>query len=475
MFNRNKGQNQDAKKNDAAENAEPAADVKTESAADANAESTADANAESAEAAETEQVSESKATTENTSLTAAFAQWVAEARASKMDFIVFMIQKILQEAAARSASDVHFQPGRLGVEVRFRLDGVLHIAGNLPLANVHQIAARIKVLANLMTYKVDLPQEGRVPKGLVPGVDREIRISSAPALYGERIVARFFSAGNLYQTPDVLGFTQDILEGLMLAITRTSGAILITGPAGSGKTTTTAALLRALVGQKETEGIVRSIVSLEDPVEHAIDGISQMEISQTGETTLDRLLIALMRQDPDVIMVGEIRDRPTAEASMQAALTGHLLLSTFHATDAASAICRFLELGVEPFTLRSSLSYVLCQRLVRRLCPECRKKVESSEPKRIHVINRPKEIHQWYEPVGCEKCNGTGYLGRFLVAESLPLNSEEMADAILERRETSVLQRIGESKGMVPFHELAVRFIEDGTTSPVEVLRVFGG
>lgn len=409
------------------------------------------------------------------SLTDAFAQWVAEARSSKMDFIVFMIQKILQEAAARSASDVHFQPGRLGVEVRFRLDGVLHIAGILPLANVNQIAARIKVLANLMTYKVDLPQEGRVPKGLVPGVDREIRISSAPALYGERIVARFFSSGNLYQTPDVLGFTPQILEGLMLAITRTSGAILVTGPAGSGKTTTTAALLRALVGQKETEGIVRSIVSLEDPIEHAIDGISQMEITQSGETTLDRLLLYLLRQDPDVVMVGEIRDKPTGEAAMQAALTGHLLLSTFHATDAASAISRFLELGIEPFTLRSSLSYVLCQRLVRRLCPDCRKMIEPNEPKKIHVLNREKEIQRWFEPVGCEKCNGTGYLGRFLVAEALPLNSEEMANAILERRETSVLQKIGEEKGMVPFHRLAIQYIEDGTTSPIEILRVFGG
>lgn len=414
-------------------------------------------------------------TVPDNSLTAAFAQWVAEARASKMDFIVFMIQKILQEASNRQASDVHFQPGRLGVEVRFRLDGVLQVAGILPLANVHQIAARIKVLANLMTYKVDLPQEGRVPKGLVPGVDREIRISSAPALYGERIVARFFSAGNLYQTPDVLGFTPEILEQLQLAITRTSGAILVTGPAGSGKTTTTAALLRSLVSQKITDGIVRSIVSLEDPIEHAIDGISQMEISQTGETTLDKLLIALMRQDPDVIMVGEIRDRATAEASMQAALTGHLLLSTFHSTDAASAISRFLELGVEPFTLRSSLSYVLCQRLLRRLCPDCAEKVTAETPKTIHVIGRPKTINQWYEPKGCDKCNGTGYLGRFLVAEALPLNSEEMANAILERRETSVLQQIGESKGMVPFHELAVKYIEDGTTSPIEILRVLGG
>jgi len=416
------------------------------------------------------------AAVKRTSLSEAFAQWVAEARGSKnVDFIVFMIQKILQEAAARSASDVHFQPGRLGVEVRFRLDGVLHIAGILPLANVQQIAARIKVLANLKTYRADAPQEGRVPKGLVPGVDREIRISSAPALYGERIVARFFSGGNLYQTPDVLGFTPQILDGLNLAITQTSGAILITGPAGSGKTTTTAALLRALVGQKDTDGIVRSIVSLEDPVEHAIDGISQMEISQSGDTTLDRLLLYLLRQDPDVVMVGEIRDKPTAEAAMQAALTGHLLLSTFHVTDAASAICRFLELGVEPFTLRSSLSYVLCQRLVRRLCPDCCKHFETTEPKAIHILNREKKITHWCEPVGCEKCNGTGYLGRFLVAESLPLKSDEMANAILERRETSVLQRIGEEKGMVPFHELAVKYIEDGTTSPVEILRVFGG
>ena len=409
------------------------------------------------------------------SLTSAFAQWVAESRASKTDFIVAMIQRIFQEGSARSASDIHFQPGRLGVEVRFRLDGVLHLAGMLPQSNVYQIAARIKVLANLVTFKQGIPQEGRIPSGMIPNVPREIRISTVPVLYGERIVARFFSSGNLYQLPEELGFSQQILESLKRAATRTSGAILVTGPAGTGKSTTVAAMLRHLVKQDEYDiGTVRSIVTLEDPIESAIDGVSQIEISQDGDTTLDRLLLYLLRQDPDVIVVGEIRDRPTAEAAMQAALTGHLLLSTFHATDAASAISRFLELGVEPFTLRSSLEYVMCQRLVRRLCPHCRREMSSSTPNKIHVLRREKQITKWYEPVGCEQCNGTGYSGRSLVAEALPLKSDEMANAILERRETSVLQKIGEEMGMVPFHDLAVNLIEDGVTSPVEILRVFG-
>lgn len=453
MFSRNKSQGNNS--DQPAPEEKPAEDVKSEQ--------------------ETPDAADQEKKVPDNSLTAAFAQWVAESRASKSDFIVAMIQRIFQEGVQRAASDIHFQPGRLGVEVRFRLDGVLHLAGMLPQSNVYQIAARIKVLANLVTFRQGVPQEGRIPSGLIPEVTREIRISTVPCLYGERIVARFFSAGNLYQQPEELGFTDQILDSLKRAVTRTSGAVLVTGPAGSGKSTTVAALLRHLVREDIYDvGTVRSIVTLEDPIESAIDGVSQIEITQDGDTTLDRLLLYLLRQDPDVIVVGEIRDRPTAEAAMQAALTGHLLLSTFHSTDAASAISRFLELGIEPFTLRSSLEYVLCQRLVRRLCPHCRREMTSSTPAKIHVLRRAKEVTKWYEPVGCEKCNGTGYSGRSMVAESLPLKSEEMANAILERRETSVLQRIGEENGMVPFHDLAVNLIEDGVTSPVEILRVFG-
>ncbi|MDO4586127.1 MAG: ATPase, T2SS/T4P/T4SS family [Planctomycetia bacterium] len=402
-----------------------------------------------------------------------FALWVAQARAAKDDFIVLMIQRILQEASIRHASDVHFQPGRLGIDVRIRLDGVLHRVGILPLSSAPQVAARIKVLANLMTYKTTDPQEGRVRKGQIPFVDRDIRISTAPSLYGERIVARFFSEGNKFLLPLELGFSNDILRELSLAVQKTSGAILITGPAGNGKTTTACALLRALVNQESPEtNIVRSIISLEDPIEHAIDGVAQMEVSRDGETTLDRLIRYLMRQDPDVIMVGEIRDRATAEAALQAALTGHLLISTFHASDAAGALCRLLELGIEPFTIRSSVSHILCQRLVRHLC-SCA--VKQTSQKSIEILGETFRINYWYEAKGCPNCHGTGYSGRFLVAESLPLGSDDMANAILERRETSQLLRIGKENGMITLAESAVKLIEEGKTSPIEILRVLGG
>lgn len=407
------------------------------------------------------------------SLQEAYLQWMEQAKAAEGDYIVLMIQRIIQEASARRASDVHLQPGRTAIDVRFRLDGVLYKIGELPLANVAQVAARIKVLSNLTTFKTDEPQEGRIRKGLIPYVDRDIRISTAPSLYGERIVARFFSEGNRFQLPLELGFSPEILRDLSLAVQKTSGAILITGPAGNGKTTTVCALLRALVGMENSSHIVRSIISLEDPIEYAIDGVSQMEVSRSGETTLDKLIRYLLRQDPDVIMIGEIRDRPTAEAALQAALTGHLILSTFHASDTSSAMCRLLELGLEPFTIRSSVSNILNQRLVRRLCPKCAKK--NNIPQTMRILNEDIRFGSWYEPVGCTHCLGTGYTGRFLIAESLPVNANEMANAILDRKDASTIRRIASECGMISLTQAALQLIQSGQTSPLEILRVLGG
>ncbi len=403
----------------------------------------------------------------------AFSQWMQQAKASGEDPIVIMLQRIIQEASARHASDVHIQPARQGVEIRFRLDGVLYKIGELPLERSAQISSRIKVLSNLTTYKTDEPQEGRIRKGTIPYVDRDIRISTMPSLYGERIVARFFSEGNRFLMPLELGFSPEILRELSFAVQKTSGAILITGPAGNGKTTTTCALLRALVGMEgRGNNVVKSIVSLEDPIEYAIDGVAQMEITKGGETTLDKQIRYLMRQDPDVIMIGEIRDRPTAEAALQAALSGHLILSTFHASDTASALCRLLELGIEPFTIRSSVTTILCQRLVRRLCP-CARKMNS--PQQLRLQGQTYEFNTWYEPVGCPKCYGTGYTGRFLLAESLPLDSAEMSNAILDRKEASIIQEIAARTGMISLAKAAIGLIQTGQTSPLEVLRVLGG
>ncbi|MDR3198913.1 MAG: Flp pilus assembly complex ATPase component TadA [Planctomycetaceae bacterium] len=409
-----------------------------------------------------------------------FETWLRESRKQPGDFIVVLIDKILAGAAALSASDIHFQPSRNGVEVRFRIDGVLHILGCLPLEHSGQIAARLKVFAGLLTYKVDVPQEGRVRSGRIEGIAQEMRISSAPTLFGERIVVRFFSPENQHQSIESLGFEEPVRQLLHETVTRRSGAVLIVGPSGSGKTTTAYAMLRELANSGET---TRSIVSLEDPIEHAIDGVAQIEVSSRSDSggaehgekfrtlSLDRMLQYMMRQDPEVLMVGEIRERRTAEAAFQAALTGHLLISTFHGGSAAESIGRFLELGIEPFVLRSSIAFLLCQRLLRRLC-SCSKKTEQQLEIRLQGNNLT--VRQYFEPCGCSYCGGTGYTGRIPVAEILPLENEEIARAILERRATGILQQLAREQGMIPLVENVVRCIERGQTSLPEAKRVLG-
>ncbi len=403
-----------------------------------------------------------------------FVAWQTDVEKAGSDRVVAMIDAILRGAVALAASDVHFQPGRNGVEIRFRIDGVLHVLGRMPLENSPQIAARLKVFAGLLTYRTDTPQEGRVRSDRIEGVNREMRISTAPSLYGERVVVRFFSEESRCQYIDSLGFSREIEEQLKQALQRRSGAVLIVGPAGSGKTTTAYAMLRELA---RPAGPVRSIVSLEDPIEHAIDGVAQIEIapndatSGTKSMTLDRMLQYMMRQDPEILMVGEIRERKTAEAAFQAALTGHLLISTFHAGSAVEAVGRFLELKIEPFVLRSSIAFVLCQRLLRKLC-SCAEWVEN--PLEICLNGTKFTFKNYREARGCENCGGTGYAGRIPFAEILPLDNEEVVNALLNRQSTTTIQRLALQHGMVSLAENAASLITVGLTSPLEAKRVLG-
>jgi type II secretory ATPase GspE/PulE/Tfp pilus assembly ATPase PilB-like protein len=334
-----------------------------------------------------------------------FEEWTQRAKRFGGDVVVALTERILTEAAQANVSDVHFQPEKNGMEIRFRTDGVLRRIGIMPEEQIPQIVARLKVLADLLTYKTNTPQEGRVRVGRLPNIAKEMRISSTPTLHGERVVIRFFSEETRYQYPDELGYPDDVQTQLVKSIQKNSGAILITGPAGSGKTTTAYALLRELADRGET---LRSIVTLEDPVEHALNGIAQVEVSTQGDRTLGEMIKYMMRQDPEVLFVGEIRDWQTAEAAFQAALTGHLLLTTFHAGDAAEAVGRLCELGMEPFVLRSGISCVLSQRLVRKLC-DCANNIE--EPLRLMLGREEYHLKTHRIPQGCEECGGTGYWG----------------------------------------------------------------
>ena len=397
-----------------------------------------------------------------------FDEWTKTAYRSGNDFVVALTERILTEAAKSDVSDVHFQPEKNGMDIRFRTDGVLHRIGLAPEGRIPQIVARLKVLADLLTYKTNVPQEGRVRAGRLPNIVKEMRISTTPTLHGERVVVRFFSEEKCYHYPDELGFPFDIRDRLLKSIRKNSGAVLVTGPAGSGKTTTAYALLRELADHGET---LRSIVTLEDPVEHALDGIAQVEISSHGDRSLGETIKYMMRQDPEVLFVGEIRDRQTAEAAFQAALTGHLLLTTFHAGGAVEAVGRLCELGIEPFVLRSGISCVISQRLVRKLC-DCAETVE--EPLRFVLGLREYDLKTYKIPGVCEVCGGTGYQGRIPLAEALPLENDDVMRSLLDRNDTVALRETAIRNGMTPLADRAVALIESGATSPLEIRRVFG-
>jgi len=371
------------------------------------------------------------------------------------------VDSLLDFANAVGTSDVHLQPTRLGLEVKFRNDGVLQTLGNFPLGANSSIISRLKVMARLLTYQSDAPQEGRIES---PQHGREIRVSTFPTLYGERGVLRFFGHDKEFTTLDELGNPTVVTRHIRDALLETSGAILITGPAGSGKSTTLYACLRHLV---ESNKGARSIVSIEDPIEVPVEGVAQSQVNIASGFDLKTGLRSLMRQDPEVIMVGEIRDRDTAEFAIQASLTGQLLLATFHADTATTAVTRLIEMQIEPFLVRSGLIAVINQRLLRALCSCAR---ESSDPQDL----RGMEIDKARVPVGCSQCNQTGYSQRLIVSEYLDLRNAGLGSAILDKADSRELYRLAIGCGMVPLVEQAAEMVRQGRTSPAEVRRVLG-
>jgi type II secretory ATPase GspE/PulE/Tfp pilus assembly ATPase PilB-like protein len=386
---------------------------------------------------------------------------LADLDSSSPDYATAFVDLLLDAASRIRASDVHLQPTADGLDVRWRLDGVLQPVGVFPRGEAADIVSRMKVLAELLTYRTDVPQEGRIRdrRGSV-----EIRVSTFPTLHGERAVVRLFAAqGEYLHLPD-LGLPDDISSRLSELLAETSGAILITGPAGSGKTTTAYACLRELV-RNSAGG--KSIVSLEDPIESAVDGVSQSRVNPTAGFDLAAGLRSLMRQDPEAIMVGEIRDRATAEAAFQASLTGHLLVTTFHAGSAAGAISRLSDMGIEPYLLRSGILGILSQRLVRRLC-SCRTQITEESAK----LNLP--VAQAWQNAGCDECLGSGYRGRVVLAELLQASPTELGRAILSQSDAPQLEQLAIEAGMISICKRAKTAVESGTTSPSEIRRVLG-
>ena len=323
-----------------------------------------------------------------------------------------LVDVILARAVDAGASDVHFEPTHQALEVRFRLDGVLHRAAILDRELATNLVARLKVMAELLTYRQDIPQEGRLADGQARfGLD--MRVSTFPTIHGEKAAVRLFGSGaNILDLEDV-GLPAALLVELRDLFLQRTGAIFLTGPSGSGKTTTLYACLRHLL--RESKG-GRHIVTIEDPVEQVLEGISQAQARPGTEFDFARGLRSLLRQDPEIIMVGEVRDPETAHITVEAALTGHLVLSTLHAGSACGVISRLLDMGIETYLLTSGLKGILNQRLMRRLCQACRRSTE-----------------QGWEAVGCDRCLQTGYHGRMLLAELVTLDGP-LRQAILDRR-----------------------------------------
>ncbi len=372
-----------------------------------------------------------------------------------------VVERVLAFSREARASDVHFQPGEGGLDLRFRIDGILHHAATLPARVAPNVVARLKVLADLLTYRADIPQEGRIKTA--PGA-LEMRLCTFPTVFGEKAVVRLFADPGRYLTLGELGLTEDVAAFLARALEMTSGAIVISGPAGSGKTTTLYACLREIAAR--TQG-ARALVTLEDPVESIVAGAAQTQVNASAGFTLELGLKSLLRQDPEVIAIGEIRDPATAAVALQAALSGHLILTTFHSGGVCEVLGRLLDMGLEPYAIRSGLRAVIGLKLVRKLC-DCAR--PAAGPDDLLGL----EVATARVPAGCPRCAGTGYLGRALLAEMLDTENDRIAHAILKRTDVRGLEAEARASGLIDGRRRALAAVEAGLTSPAEVRRVLG-
>jgi general secretion pathway protein E len=381
--------------------------------------------------------------------------------------VIRLVNQMLVRALESRASDVHIEPFENQLKVRYRIDGILHEVESPPRQLKAAVISRLKILAQLNIAERRLPQDGRI-KTRLAGKDVDLRIATVPTLYGESVVIRLLERGQIFTELDTLGFPPGPLAHFNEMILKPHGMILVTGPTGSGKTTTLYGALQKIndPGKK--------IITIEDPVEYQLSGVNQIHVKPQIGLTFANGLRSIVRQDPDVIMVGEIRDAETAEIAVQAALTGHLVFSTLHTNDAAGAISRLLEMGVQDYLLSSSLLGVLAQRLVRRLCPSCRKEVPFADMEGLTEelnLREGNSLTTVWQATGCNACSGTGYLGRVGIFELLPVTSE-ICKVISQRSDAGVIRNLAVQQGMRLLREDGWDKVRQGLTTLAEVLRV---
>jgi len=378
--------------------------------------------------------------------------------------VIKLVHSIVAQAVDQGASDIHFEPHDHELRVRFRIDGVLSTSATVPRRMVRGVVSRIKIMADLDIAERRLPQDGRV--GLtIEGRHIDVRVVSLPSVHGESVVMRILDQSSVLVELDKLGMQDREHERYERAFTQAYGCVLVTGPTGSGKSTSLYAALNMV------NTIDKNIITIEDPVEYQIEGITQVQVNPKAGLTFANGLRSMMRADPDIIMVGEIRDSETAKIAVESALTGHLVLSTLHTNDAPTAITRLVEMGIEPFLVASAIDCIVAQRLARTLCPTCKKRVLLPAAQ-LHDngFASPYDLEA-YEPVGCGRCGGTGYKGRIGLFEVM-LISEEIRTLVLARAGADEIAAVAVRQGMRRLREDGLEKVRQGRTSIQEVARV---
>ena len=379
--------------------------------------------------------------------------------------LVRLVDSIIVDAIRRGASDIHIEPYERAVRVRYRIDGSLIEMSPIPFRLKAAVVSRLKIMSDLDISERRVPQDGRI-KVRASGKTVDLRVSILPVIFGEKVVMRILDAGNLSLDLTKLGYTQKALEDFMFGIKQPYGMVLVTGPTGSGKSTT----LYSAVSQLNDAST--NIMTAEDPVEYNMTGINQVHVRTEIGLTFAAALRSFLRQDPNIIMVGEIRDLETAEIAIKAALTGHLVLSTLHTNDSASTINRMLDMGVAPFLVASSTNVIQAQRLLRRLCNECKKQTKFTQEQAEMLKIDWKEVEgcEIFEPVGCPVCNRTGYKGRTGVYEVLPV-TPAIKQMVLDAASSYEIKNVAMEEGMLSLRSDAVGKLKSGITSFEEVLR----
>ncbi len=377
--------------------------------------------------------------------------------------VVTLVDNLLHAAIAMAASDIHLESTNTNLRVRARIDGVLYDQDAIDISLKDQVLSRLKVLANINIAEKRVPQDGKF-RMVAHGQEVDLRVSTFPAMYGEKIVVRILDRNRNRIALDQLGMQPSMFEAFKELLSRSSGFFLVTGPTGSGKTTTLYAALSHLNAPE------KNIITLEDPVEYAVNGITQGQIQPEAGFTFEKGIRSVLRQDPDVLMVGEIRDKQTARVAIEAALTGHMVLSTLHTNDASSAMVRLMDMGIEPFLLNASITGVLAQRLARKICTECRIETQPTDEEKVLLDRIGLKLATIYRGTGCDACMQLGYKGRTGIFELLVMTSA-LRSLIVQQPQYESLYAQACSDGMHTLLYDGAHKVKEGIITVQELLR----